>query len=68
MGPHRIVSNHKGYLFETVYDPVAGRWVARPWPPEGQPAKSAADDRSKEAGKADPSVPATRERGLRAAR
>jgi hypothetical protein len=33
MGPHRIIHNRRGYLTETYYDEVSGRFSERPFPP-----------------------------------
>lgn len=33
MGPHRIIHNRRGYLTETFYDEVSGRFSERPFPP-----------------------------------
>lgn len=32
MGPHRIIHNRRGYLTETYYDTVRGRFCERPFP------------------------------------
>lgn len=33
MGPHRIIHNRRGYLTETYFDTVRGRFCERPFPP-----------------------------------
>lgn len=33
MGPHRIIHNRRGYLTETYYDEVSGKFSERPFPP-----------------------------------
>ena len=42
MGPHRIIHNRRGYLTETYFDAVRGRFRERPFPPAAvmEPPKS----------------------------